>query len=469
MKTTQKLPQAAAIYARISSDRAGEALGVKRQLADCHAEAERRGWEVAEDYVDNDVSAHSGRVRPEYRRLLADIETGHVDAVIVYDLDRLHRRPKELEEFVEVCDRAGIDHLVTVHGDHNIGTGDGLFVARILAAMAAQESDKKSQRLRRKAIELAESGQPNGGSARPFGYEPDRITLRTNEAEIVRDLAHRFLAGESLASLTRWLNDNDVPTPGGSGAWRTPTLRGILYSARISGQREHRGEVVANAVWPAIITPEETSRIRAILDDPSRRVSRTARRYLLAGMLRCEACGAVLMSHPRKQTRRYVCKTGVDFVGCGAISIVADPLEQLIAEAVLMRLDSPATEAALAGRQHDTADATVVAEGVATEQAKLEELSTMWANNEITQLEWKAARKPIEARLKRAKQRLARLQQHSALDGLAGKGEELRRQWSTLNLDRQRAIVQAVLDHAVIRPATSYRFDPARVVAVWKL
>src|SRR5205807_989252 len=97
------VPRAAGIYCRISDDREGSAAGVRRQEADCRGLAARRGWEVAEVYVDNDVSAYSGRMRPAYRRLLEDVKAGHVDAVVVWHLDRLHRRPAELEEFFEVC------------------------------------------------------------------------------------------------------------------------------------------------------------------------------------------------------------------------------------------------------------------------------------------------------------------------------------------------------------------------------
>ncbi len=60
---------AVAIYARISRDPDGDMLGVTRQLEDCRAEAERRGWTVAEEYVDDDTSAYSGKERPEYARL----------------------------------------------------------------------------------------------------------------------------------------------------------------------------------------------------------------------------------------------------------------------------------------------------------------------------------------------------------------------------------------------------------------
>ncbi len=67
---------AVAIYARISRDPSGDMLGVTRQLEDCRAEAERRGWTVAEEYVDDDTSAYSGKTRPAYERLQRDIGDG---------------------------------------------------------------------------------------------------------------------------------------------------------------------------------------------------------------------------------------------------------------------------------------------------------------------------------------------------------------------------------------------------------
>ena len=81
----------AGIYARISSDREADGLAIGRQLEDCERLAEERGWRVVERYIDQDVSAYRGRVRPAYRRLLGDLRTGSIDGVIVYHLDRLHK------------------------------------------------------------------------------------------------------------------------------------------------------------------------------------------------------------------------------------------------------------------------------------------------------------------------------------------------------------------------------------------
>ena len=143
-------PVRAGIYARISSDREGEALGVQRQLADCERLAERKGWQVVERYVDDDVSAWSGRTRPQYDRSLDDLQTGVIDGLLVYDLDRLHRQPRELEAFIDLCQVLRLTNVASVSGDIDLTTSDGQFQARILGAVAKKESDDKSRRIRRK-------------------------------------------------------------------------------------------------------------------------------------------------------------------------------------------------------------------------------------------------------------------------------------------------------------------------------
>ena len=95
----------AALYARISDDKEGAGLGTARQLADCRELAEKRGWTVAREYEDNDYSAFSGRKRPGYRHMLADVASGTVNAVVAWHTDRLHRSPVEFEEFIALIEQ----------------------------------------------------------------------------------------------------------------------------------------------------------------------------------------------------------------------------------------------------------------------------------------------------------------------------------------------------------------------------
>jgi site-specific DNA recombinase len=244
-KAARQVVRSAAIYARISADVEGKSLGVQRQLEDCRKLAADRGWPVGAEYVDNDVSAFSGKPRRQYARMLAELESGDRDAVIVYNLDRLHRRPAELEKFVAVCERVGVSQVATVTADIDLGNDDGLFMARIFAAFAAKESGRKSARIRRKLLQNAEAGLPHG-SVRPFGYEDDKITLRESERAVVREMVDRYLAGQSIKSVTVWLSDSGV-APAVATSWQTSAVRQILCSGRIAGLREHRGQVLATA------------------------------------------------------------------------------------------------------------------------------------------------------------------------------------------------------------------------------
>ncbi|WP_343709229.1 recombinase family protein [Mycobacterium sp.] len=464
----------AAIYARISADAEGKSLGVQRQLEDCRKLAADRGWPVGDEYTDNDVSAFSGKPRAQYARMLADLESGARDAVIVYNLDRLHRRPVELEDFVALCERAGVSQVATVTADIDLGNDDGLFMARIFAAFAAKESGRKSARIRRKMLQNAERGLPHG-SVRPFGYESDKITVRPSEAAVVRQMVDRYLAGQSLLSLTVWLSESGV-APAAAKSWQASAVRQILCSGRIAGLREHCGEVIGAAAWPAIITPAERDRVLARVASRAVTKTRAARTYLLSGMLRCGRCGNRLYSQarhtdPSHRVRRYVCLSGPDHGGCGRLTVVAEPVEQLLTDAVLARLDSPHLAKVLGGTSSPDADVAALAAAVEADQARLDELAGLYAEGSVSAREWIAARDPITARITKARREIAEATDTSAVYELAGTGGALREQWDGLELGRQQAIIKSVLDHAVIASGTpgARRLDINRVQPQWRI
>jgi site-specific DNA recombinase len=461
----------AGIYARISSDREGDGLGVARQLEDCERLAERKGWRIADRYVDDDVSAYAGKSRPEYLRMLDDLRAGVIDGLVVWHLDRLHRQPKELEEFFDVCKAARVDRLASVTGDIDLADHDGQFMARILGAVAKKESDDKSRRIRRKHEELAERGKRSGGGSRPYGFERDGVTIRESEAVIVRECVRRFLAGESIRSICSDLNARGVPAASG-GEWSPQTLRRMLGSGRISGQREHKREIITVAEWPAIIDPAETAQIRARLADPERRTNKSARRYLLTGgLLRCGNCGEPLVARPRSGgLRRYACAKGPGFSGCGRTYINAAEVEAFVVEMILFRLDSPELAAAATSRGSEPEAERWQAE-IDAGRRQLEELAQAYGEQLITMAEVIAARKPIEARLTAARRQLGKLSRTAALDGYLGNGDALREAWDTLDLSRQRAIVAALLDRVVVGPARRgyNRFDESRLRPVWRV
>jgi DNA invertase Pin-like site-specific DNA recombinase len=454
----------AGIYARISSDRDGDQLGVTRQIEDCRRFAERCGYVVEDVYVDDDISAWSGKQRPEFERMVDDLRTRRIGAVLVWHLDRLTRHPRELEAFIDLCDELRVG-LGCVTGEVDLGSHIGRLTARMLGGLARYESDHKSERIRRKHEEIAANGRVSGGGSRPYGYEADKLTVRAAEAAIIRECAKRLLAGEPVLSVARNLNERAVTSATG-GAWSPQSLRRMLASPRISGQRVHHGEIVAKAVWPAIISAKDGAKIRALLANPERRTNKAARRYLLGGLLVCSHCGARLVARPRDNgQRRYACAKGPGFSGCGKTYITAEDVEIFVTDAVMHRLDSPGLQRTRERRQRRQPDAQRWLSEMEQAQAQLVELAEAYGNRELSMDQMRAARKPIEQRLNNARKQLTKVSRSSVIDRYVGNAAALRAEWDSLDLSQQHAIVASVIDSVIVGPARRgyNRFDESRL------
>lgn len=470
----------AGIYVRISQDRGGAGLGVQRQEDDCRALCDRKGWQVVEVYADNDVSAYSGSPRPAWQRLLSDVQSGAVGAVATWHVDRLTRMPRELEDVIDLADRHALE-LATVSGEIDLATPTGRMVARILGAAARHEAEHKAERQTRQRRQAAEAGKVSGGGARPFGYADDRVTIVESEAVIIREMAARALVGESLSSICRDLAERGVQTPAGNH-WQPRTVRRLLASARISGRREHRpvsshggtrpltGEIVADvAVWPPIITPADSDRLRAMLTAPGRQKyssNATGRKYLLSGILRCGRCGHGMVGRPRSGVPRYVCPNVPGTGACGSTATVAARTDDYVRDLVLVALDSDGMRDRIRQRQDTSPDLRDALRG---EEEKLEQLAADWAADEITRTEWQAARGIVEKRAEKLRQQLAITTSTTALASFAGTYDEMLDRWQRLNVSQRRAVVAAVLQHVTVNPADPRRkWDPDRFVPEWR-
>lgn len=461
------------MYARISQDRTGEGLSVERQRTDCHKVATDRNWTITEEYVDNDISAYSGKVRPAFESMLEDMTAGQFDAVVVYHHDRLTRQPPDFEKFLSTFHNAGVKLFATARGETNIGEGDGILTARIFAAVAANQSDAASRRIKRKNDERASAGMPHKTGQRAYGFELDRVTVVESEAEVIRKLASKFLAGDSLISLAAWLQSEGIKTATGKNDWRVPTVRNLLDSPRLAGLLVHRGEVVGPGKWPAIITPAQHEQIRHRLEQNAQTKKRSPRRYLLAGKVYCGSCGAKMVSSPDGDRTRYGCRKGPDHGGCNKVFISGSALDDLIADAVLTRLDTPELARALAAQPDDDAEAVALTRQIVSDTEQKNQLAAAHGERLIDMNDWFTAKKPIEERLDSAKRRLARLNSHNGLAQHVGNGAKLREKWTTpeMTLQTQAAIVATILDRVVIQPATqrSNRLDVSRVEPIWTL
>ena len=340
-------PKSAAIYARISHDPSGERLGVQRQEAHCVEEAKRRGWSIAQTYVDDDLSAFNPKKpRPEYQRLLRDIQFGARDGVIVWRLDRLHRQPRELEEFIVMCDKHQVA-LATVTGDVDLATSQGRLLARAWGAFAAHECDIRTERQVRANLERARGGTM-GGRWRSYGYSADGRTVIPREAAVIREAAARMLRGESLRSICADCNHRRIPTARRT-LWQGAALSRMLANPRLAGRSTYHGEVVGKGTWKAILTPGQSDRLQSGFAD---RVGITRdgprRCFLLTGVLRCGRCGGRMKgARDAFNTARYGCAPRPGKKVCNRVSIHMADLDVAFLEQALERLDSKALLATL--------------------------------------------------------------------------------------------------------------------------
>ncbi len=448
----------------------GDELGVRRQEKLGLELAEARGWDVVNTYVDNDVSAYNGKRRPAYEELLADLKAGKIRGVVAYHPDRLYRHPRDLERFVETVEAAGAHVATVTAGEIDLSTASGRMVARMLGAAARYESEHKAERQRAKHAELAAAGKGKGGGTRPFGFNEDRLTIREDEAELVREAAQRVLSGESLRSLFRDWNARGVKSPAGQ-PWPKQSIRRMLLSPRIAGLRVHRGVVVTKAVWPAIISAEDHEALASILTAPERdcRKEPPRRKYLLSGgLVHCGRCAAALVARPNETgQRRYVCSR--DHGGCGGCFIMSEPLESFVAEAVLTAVAGAAFDQAWASA-HAEKESHAAAELAAAER-RLEALADSYAEGTITVAAYQKATTKLEAQLQELRKAAAAETAGAVRRRLPSGEAALRAWWDGADIEARAEVVRLVIESITIGPGVRglNRFDPRRVEIRWRV
>jgi len=447
----------AALYARISSDPNNTSLGVQRQIKDCLALAKRKGWTVVEPYfVDNDVSATSGKPRPKYELMMDALAAGEYDALICWDVDRLTRKPRELEDVIDLAEKRGVQ-LASVGGEIDLATEQGRLTARIKGSVAKHEAEVISRRVKGKMAERAAAGAPHGPV--PYGWrrEPimddrgrrlgSRDVLHPEQAEIVRASIAAVLRGESLRALTARLNaDGQVTTTG--RPWTTTTRRGVLLRERNAGLRLHQGVVIGKGDWEPIIDEDTHARVVAVLTDPDRRTTpaSSAVKYLLSGIARCGVCDGPMRTLNAstangRTTDSYICQAAYhvrrprlavdDFVLGHLFALLSQPgAAALVADEEQDDVSEKRARAAELRQQMDDA-----ARAQARGQIDLRQLTII--TGELNP-EWEALTRSVRAATSSAD-----------LADMAGPGIEQR--WPTYALARQRALIQRLLDIKVDR------------------
>lgn len=455
----------AAIYARISKDSEGTELGVSRQREDCRREAQRRGWEVVEEYVDNDVSATRSKVRPEYQRMLRDIRAGHVEAVVVWAVDRLTRTPRELEDVIDLADKYGLA-FANVGGTIDLSNPEGRAMARQMGTFARLEVENQAKRLRRKFQEKAEKGEPHGYA--PYGYERvDGVNVLVPEqAEIVREAARRVLARESLRSIVADFNKREIHGPKAQ-LWNSTILRQILLRPTNAGLRQYQGRIVGPAKVDAPILSEDTFHaLTALLRDASRRSNHVGPgfKYLLSGIAVCGLCGARMrrqmgrVQGGKRQPPSYQCAS------CFKVRRNQERVDAVVRAAMIARLSKP--DAIDLFNVENAAEIRELEQRITAIDSKLAIAADQFAEDTITGEQLKRITSKLRTERESLQRRVDVSRPNPTLAAVVGVDAGGR--WDALPLEARREAVELLMT-VTIHPAGSGRpFDPEDVVVEWR-
>jgi len=346
--------QRCAVYCRVSSDERLDqefnSIDAQKEAGHAYVASQRaEGWiPVADDYDDPGYSGGNTE-RPGLKRLLADIERGLIDIVVVYKIDRLTRSLADFSKMVEVFERQRVS-FVSVTQQFNTTTSMGRLMLNVLLSFAQFEREVTGERIRDKIAAAKRKGMWMGGVP-PLGYDVDNRLLVINEGEaaVVRRIFEEMLTIGSPTQIAANLTAEGVTTK----AWTTQDgqtrsgaridkkyLHKLLRNRIYLGELSHKGNWYPGA-HPAIIDHGLWGRVHEILakDGHARSVEtklRSRTDALLRGLLYAPTGERMYPTYSRKNGRKYryyVSKSEARF-GASGKTYERIPADQIEAAAI---------------------------------------------------------------------------------------------------------------------------------------
>ena len=300
-----------AVYTRKSSeeglDMAFNSLDAQREACEAYIASQKpEGWVALRERYDDGGFSGGTLERPGLRSLLADVDAGLVDVIVVYKIDRLSRSLMDFARLVEIFDRNQVT-FVSITQSFNTTTSMGRLTLNILLSFAQFEREVIGERIRDKVAASRKRGLWMGGFV-PLGYDviDRKLVINQAEAATIRRIFERFVELGSATLLTRELVADDVRTKRGK-----PIDKGYLY--KLFRNRVYLGEAVhKGAAYPgehaAIIERPLWDQVHSILrESPRTRASNTRVQTpaLLKGLIFTASGVAMTPTATRKGNRLY--------------------------------------------------------------------------------------------------------------------------------------------------------------------
>ncbi|GAA4440288.1 recombinase family protein [Bremerella cremea] len=346
-----------AIYSRKSTeeglDQDFNSLDAQREAGEAYIKSQlHEGWVCLPDQYDDGGFTGANMERPALRRLLADIESGKVNCVVVYKVDRLSRSLLDFSRIMEVFDKHQVS-FVSVTQAFNTASSMGRLVLNVLLSFAQFEREMISERTRDKMAAARRKGKWSGGTP-ILGYNVENTKLVINEAEArrVQEIFGMYLERKSLLAVAGelhirgWRNKlwkTRRGTERGGRRFDKGSLYALLTSVIYIGKVRYKNEI-HDGEQDGIIDPETFAKVQKLLQKNGQsggRAVRNKHNALLRGILRCGSCNCG-MSHSYSQKkgsrlyRYYVCQRAQKrgWKHCPAPSIPAGEIERFIVDEI---------------------------------------------------------------------------------------------------------------------------------------
>lgn len=343
-----------AVYTRKSTEDGLEqefnSLDAQRESGEAFIKSQmHEGWDCLADRYDDGGFTGGNMDRPALKRLLADIESGRIDCVVVYKVDRLSRSLLDFARMMEVFEKYRVS-FVSVTQQFNTATSMGRLVLNVLLSFAQFEREMISERTRDKIAATRRKGKWSGGMPL-LGYDVDprggRLVVNEDEAARVRAIFDLYLEHQALLPVVteldrrRWRNKQWTTRKGtlrGGRVFDKNSLWKLLTNVTYIGKIKYKDEI-HKGEHEAIVSEEVWQRVQARLRHNGRSGGGLVRNKfgaLLKGLLRCVPCDCAMSpthsTRGNKRYRYYVC-TGAQKRGrhtCPTGSIPAGEIEQFV-------------------------------------------------------------------------------------------------------------------------------------------
>ncbi len=369
--TPQKVVRCA-IYTRKSTDEGLDqdfnSLDAQRESAENYIASQKaEGWECLPDRYDDGGFTGGNMERPALRRLLADIDAGLIDCVVVYKVDRLSRSLMDFARMMETFERHKVS-FVSVTQQFNTTHSMGRLTLNILLSFAQFEREIISERTRDKIAAARRKGKWGGG--RPLlGYDlvplpgGSRLVVNEEEATRVRQIFDLYLEHEALIPVVKVLDERGWRSkqwttksgkPIGGRPFDKNSLFKLLTNPAYLGKVKHLTELF-DGEHAAIVDEQTWTKVQQILKrNGSNGGVQVRNRHgaLLKGLLRCVPCDCAMVhsvtAKGPKRYRYYVCATAMKrgWHTCPSKSIPAAEIERFVVDQIRKAASDPAILAA---------------------------------------------------------------------------------------------------------------------------